>query len=181
MEKKILIIRSVSFQQLDKNLDRIKETFPEPDTIFYLLTHSHGIERAGKYRLLSEIIDYQSRKDFSFFHLPKRLKKEKFHAVVVPVTNKSGAGFLNVFAMALRIKAEKIYRCTPGSDIRRTPRKEIFYRLFKATFYSALAFILTLGSLLILPFLILIAFFLRKSPRDCESGGRCQGAGGIIP
>ncbi|MCX6582974.1 MAG: hypothetical protein NT166_22585 [Candidatus Aminicenantes bacterium] len=166
MEKKILIIRSVSFQQLDKNLIRIKETFPEPDTMFYLLTHSHGIERAQKYRLLSEIIDYQSRKDFSFFRLPKRLKKEKFYAVIVPVTNKTGAGFLNVFAMALRIKTEKIYRCTTGSDIRQTPRKEIVSRLLKATFFSAIAFILTLGALVMLPFLILGALFLRKSHRD---------------
>ncbi len=166
MEKKILIIRSVSFQQLDKNLTQVKETFPAPGTTFYLLTHSHGIERAGKYGLFSEIIDYQSRKDFSFFHLPQRLKKEKFHAVIIPVTNRTGAGFLNVFATALRIKAEKIYCCTLASEIRQVPRKEIVSRLLKATFFSALAFILTLGSLVILPFLILSALLLRKSSQD---------------
>jgi hypothetical protein len=166
MAKKILIIRSVSFQQLDKNLGRIKEMFPTPGATFHLLTHSHGIVRAATYGMFAEIIDYRGRKDFSFFHLPKRLKKEKFHAVIVPVTNKTGAGFLNVFAMALRIKTEKIYRCTPGSDIRQTPRKEIVSRLLKATFFSAIAFILTLGALVILPFLILGALFLRKSHRD---------------
>lgn len=165
MEKKILIIRSVSFQQLDKNLAGVKETFPAPGTTFYLLTHAHGMARAGQYGMFAEIIDYQSRKDFSFFHLPRRLKKEEFHAVIVPVTNNTGAGFLNVFAAALRIKTEKIYRCTPASDIRQTPRKEIISRLLKATFFSALAFILTLGSLLILPFLILCALLLRESPR----------------
>jgi hypothetical protein len=159
---------------LDKNLIRIEETFPAADTTFHLLTHSHGIERAGKYEIFSEIIDYQSRKDFSFFHLPKRLKKEKFHAVIVPVTNKTGAGFLNVFAMALRIKAEKIYRCNPASEIRQVHRKKIITRLLKATFFSALAFILTLSSLITLPFLILVAFFLKKSPRYYESGGRGQ-------
>ena len=164
-----MIIRSVSFQQLDKNLCRIKEMFPTPGTTFYLLTHSHGIERAGKYRVFSEVIDYQSRKDFSFFHLPRRLKKEKFHAVIVPVTNKTGAGFLNVFASALRIKAEKIYRCTPASDIRQVPRKEIISKLMKATFFSAMAFLFTLVSLVILPFLILGALFLRKSPREIST------------
>lgn len=169
MEKKILIIRSVSFQQLDKNLIQVKETFLAADTTFYLLTHSHGIERAGKYGMFSEIIDYQSRKDFSFFHLPQRLKKEKFHAVIVPVTNKTGAGFLNVFAMALRIKAEKVYCCTPASDIRQAPRKEIISKLLKATFFSALAFIFTMVSLVILPFLILYALLLRKSPRDTQT------------
>jgi hypothetical protein len=169
MGKKNLLIRSVSFQQLDKNLGRIMEIFPTTGATFYLLTHSHGIVRAGKYGIFSEIIDYQSRKDFSFFHLPKRLKKEKFHAVIVPVTNKTGAGFLNVFAMALRIRTEKIYCCTPASEIRQTPRKEIISRLLKATFFSALAFILTLGSLLMLPFLILTAFLLKKSARDPQT------------
>ncbi|MDQ1354160.1 MAG: hypothetical protein QG657_4469 [Acidobacteriota bacterium] len=166
MEKKILIIRSVSFQQLDKNLIQVKETFPAADITFYLLTHSHGIERAGKYGIFSEIIDYQSPKDFSFFHLPKRLKKEKFHAVIVPVTNKTGAGFLNVFAMALRIKAEKIYCCNAASEIRQAPRPGIISKLLKATFFSVLAFILTLGSILLLPLLLLAALILKKSPRD---------------
>lgn len=162
MGKKILIIRSVSFQQLDKNLGPLKEMFAAPDTIFYLLTHAHGIERAGQYGLFTEIIDYETRKNFSFFHMPRRLKEEIFEAVIVPVTNKSGAGFLNVFLAVLRMKTKSIYGCTPASDIWVISRPQIFSRLLKATFFSAIAFVFTLGSLLILPFMILYFLYLRK-------------------
>lgn len=164
-EKRILIIRSVSFQQLDKNLVQVKETFSGQEVSLYLLTHSHGVERGEKYGIFTGVIDYESPGDFSFFHLPNQLKKEKFQAVIVPVSNQTGAGFLNVFALALRIRPREIYCCTPSSDIRLVPRKEIITRLLKAGFFSAAAAVFTLVSLVILPFLILPALLFKKSTR----------------
>lgn len=168
MKKNVLIIRSVSFQQLDKNIIRIKEAeaFAGPDSIdwaFYLLTHSHGTNRARKYETLSGIFDYRSRKNFSFFHIPKKLAKEKFHAVIVPVTNKTGAGFLNVFLMTLRLKTKKIYCCNLVSDIWEIPRLKIIFQLFRSMLFSLVSLVLTFISLLLLPFLVFPSLLMGKS------------------
>ncbi len=163
-EKKILIIRSVSFQQLDKNIVRIKEAFPDSmDGAFYLLTHSHGLNRARKYETLAGIIDYQGRKNFSLFHIPKKLAKEKFHAVIVPVTNRTGAGFLNVFLMALRLKTQKIYCCNLVSDLWEIPRKKIILHLLRASLFSLVSSIFSFIFILFLPLLIVPSLLIGKS------------------
>ncbi|MCP5108000.1 MAG: hypothetical protein GY950_31715 [bacterium] len=164
-EKKILIIRSVSFQQLDKNVMGIMEKFRAGDWAFYLLTHSHGMNRAGKYEMLAGTLDYRSRKNFSLFHLPGELKKNTFDAVIVPVTNKTGAGFLNVFLMTLRIKAEKIYCCNLVSEIWRVPRRKILFHGVKAVLFSAVSILFTAVSIILIPVLILPSLLLGKSKK----------------
>jgi|GEM_PF-305584 len=162
-KKRVLIIRSVSFQQLDKNVVRVKEMFPGAE--FYLLTHSHGVNRARKYEMLSDVFDYRSRKNFSFFFIPRRLKGERFDAVVVPVTNKTGAGFLNVFLLALRlkgIKPGKIYCCNLVSEVWHIPGRKIVFQAGRSFFFSAAALVLGFVSLPIIPVLLLISLLFGK-------------------
>jgi len=169
MKKKILIIRSVSFQQLDKNLAAIAKQFPVGGGQWelHLLTHSHGIPQARSYKAISQLIDYGSRGNFSFFHLPRCFKKSKsapgdrgasgadnkeekgYEAIVVPVTNKSGAGFLNVLFMSLRIPTRSIYMCNLLSEIWKVSRKRIVFLALKSCFFSLFA------AVMILPLLIL--------------------------
>lgn len=160
----MLIIRSVSFQQLDKNVIRIKEMFPNVE--FYLLTHSHGVNRAGKYEMLSDIFDYRNRKNFSGFFIPRRLKRERFDAVVIPVTNMTGGGFLNVFLLALRLKvlkSGKIYCCNLVSDIWHIPGRKIVFLSIRSFFFSLISLVFTFVSIVIIPFLFLSGLLIKKS------------------
>jgi hypothetical protein len=156
----------VSFQQLDKNMIRVKEMFPGAE--FCLLTHSHGVNRAGKYEMLSDVFDYRNRENFSFFFIPRELKGERFDAVVVPVTNKTGAGFLNVFLLALRLKGLRpgtIYCCNLVSDIWPIPGRKIIFQAGRSFFFSAAALVLGFVSILILPFLLLSSLIYEGPPK----------------
>ena len=163
MKKKVLIIRSVSFQQLDKNLEKIESQFPVSKKDlweFHLLTHSHGVQRAVSYKAISQIIDYKSRRNFTFFHLPPVLKKSRYGAIVVPVTNKTGAGFLNVLAMVLRIPSDSIYICNLTSDIWKVSRKRIVFQVVKSGLFSLFSVVLLLSLLVFL--LPALGFFFIK-------------------
>ena len=167
-KKRVLIIRSVSFQQLDRNVVRVIEMFPGSD--FCLLTHSHGVNRARKYGMLSDVFDYRSRKNFSFFFIPRWLKGERFDAVVVPVTNKTGAGFLNVFLLALRLKGlrppGRIYCCNLVSDIWHIPGRKIVFQAGRSLFFSAAALVPVLVSLPIIPVLLLFSLLFEKFEKE---------------
>jgi hypothetical protein len=167
MKKKVLIIRSVSFQQLDKNLEKIEKQFPvsRGEWECHLLTHDHGTRRAASYKAISQIIAYGSRRNFTFFHLPPGLRKTRkdnsrrsrkpgYEAVVVPVTNKTGAGFLNVLAMTLRIPSASIYICNLTSDIWKVSRRKIVFQVVKSSWFSLLSVVLVLPLMIfILPVL----------------------------
>jgi len=161
MKKVVLIVRSVSFQQLDKNLEAVSRRFPGRE--FHLLTHSHGRERAGSYALIDRIYDYDSRRNFSFFHVPGLLRRKKenprlpYDAVVVPVTNKTGVGFLNVMMMALRIPSGGVYVCNLTSEIWKVSHRQIVFRSLRSSVFSILAGVFTIpfgiiGGMILLPF-----------------------------
>ena len=161
MKKKILIIRSVSFQQLDKNLNALVKEFPAHQYELHLLTHGHGMERAKTYKALSKIIDYSSRKNFTFFHLPTLLHK-KYDAIIIPVTNTTGTGFLNVQALALRIPARKIYICNMVSRIWEISQSRILMDMFKGFVFTVFSLALTLPAALILVPPLLLGLLFRK-------------------
>jgi len=112
---KALIVRSASFQQLDQNLPKIMEAFPQYH--FNLLTHEHGVKLAEKYRDLNEIICYSFSESFSVFRREPKLNGVRYDAVIVPVSNLTGAGFLNVFFFSFSIKAKKRYICNMVSEV----------------------------------------------------------------
>jgi ADP-heptose:LPS heptosyltransferase len=114
--KKLLIIRSVSFQQMDNNLQKIKATFPEHE--IHILTHEHGKSLAEKYKDIDKVWVYPYRKGFSIQRKVAELKQQAFDVVVIPVTNISGAGFSNVTLFSLTIPAKKRYLCNLVSKIR---------------------------------------------------------------
>ena len=161
MKKKLLVIRSVSFQQLDKNLEAIETNFPVSNGSweFHLLTHAHGVQRAKSYQAISRIIDYGSRKNFTVFHLPQCLKKKKevYDGVMVPVTNKTAVGFLNVLVMALRIPSASIYICNLTSRIWKISRKKILLQALKSCIFSFLSLVF------IIPFLVIFLLVLPLS------------------
>ena len=62
--KEVLIIRSVSFQQLDKNLPAVKDLFPGHK--ISILTHEHGALLARKYRDVETVYIYPFREGFRY-------------------------------------------------------------------------------------------------------------------
>ncbi len=113
--KELLIIRSVSFQQLDLNLPDIIKQFP--DYKISLLTHEHGVELAKKYSEISEIYVYEYTGSFDKKNKVKSLSNKHFDTVIIPVTNITGVGFLNVLKYGLSIKADRYCMCNVVSDI----------------------------------------------------------------
>ncbi|MDG0794581.1 hypothetical protein OMP38_29885 [Cohnella ginsengisoli] len=58
--QEVLIVRSVGFQQLDNNLPKIKEKFP--NSRLSILTHEHGVKLAEKYGDIDRIYSYPYKK-----------------------------------------------------------------------------------------------------------------------
>lgn len=166
MKEKVLIIRSVSFQQLDQNLAAIVKEFPPESFQLHLLTHRHGMERAQTYDALSNIIDYEHRGNFTLFHLPSTLKKTGYDTVIVPVTNKTGLGFLNVLALAFRIRSMRIMVCNMVSELRQVSRASILLRGVKAVLFSLIAGLGTLVVGVVLSPYLLIRLVLAKKRKN---------------
>ncbi len=114
--KRVLIIRSASFQQLDNNLASILEQFK--DWELHLLTHEHGRRLAEKYKDFSAILVYPYLGPFQRNTAIPDLPSRKYDAVLVLVANLSGAGFANVFDFASSLGAAGLYQCNLVGEIR---------------------------------------------------------------
>jgi len=152
--KELLIIRSVSFQQLDKNLVAILERFP--DHKISLLTHEHGVLLAQKYKAIEQIYVYPYKEGFAYRRKVKELKDREFDTVIIPVTNLSGAGFMNVFLFSLALKAKQRFVCNVVSEFRRVSKTSILLMGLRNQLFSSLSILLTLVvglfTILLLPF-----------------------------
>lgn len=152
--KELLIIRSVSFQQLDKNLVAIRERFPEHR--ISLLTHEHGVLLAQKYKAIERIYVYPYKESFAYRRKVKELADREFDTVIIPVTNLSGAGFLNVFLFSLSLKAKKRYVCNVVSEFREVSCARILLMGLRNNLFSLFSFVFTIVvgffTVLILPF-----------------------------
>lgn len=105
--KKILVVRTVSFEQLDRVIKRLKEDGPM--SVIMILTHSHGKDMAAQYFGKENIFVYNRRGNYTLFHLPRELSGHVFDEVILPVTNLRGNGFFNVFLFSVRVSAKKRY------------------------------------------------------------------------
>ena len=114
--KKLLIIRSVSFQQLDMNLREIISTYPGHKVT--LLTHEHGVKLAEKYKAIDEIVVYPYKQSFSYSRTVKALAGRQFDVVIIPVTNITGAGFANVLWFSLSVKSRYRVICNVVSRLK---------------------------------------------------------------
>ena len=162
--KEILIIRSVSFQQLDKNLPIVKKRFP--DHKISVLTHEHGAPLARKYKDVETVYIYPYRGGFQYKDRANEISGTIFDAVIIPVANITGAGFFNVLKFSLSIKTGRRMICNVTSEI--TEIKPAAIRLIgvKNGMFSALSMVLT--SVLALPlvlFLPLRLFLLQKEAK----------------
>lgn len=165
--RKVLILRSVSLQQLDQNLPAIQAAFPGAE--FHLLTHPHAIAECRKVPGLAKVIPLASAASFSPFRLPRRIRRERYAAAVVPVSNLSGVGFANVFLTALASGAQDIYRCNLVSEIVRIEKTALLGRFLASFPLRLLA--LTLTTVLVVPALLwMLLSRLRSWPGSGRKG-----------
>lgn len=169
--KRVLIIRSVSFQQLDKSLVAVRQRFPGAE--LHLLTHSHGLEQAAGYKDIVRVIDYGSRKNFSSHHIPSSLAGGvSYDAIIVPVTNITGVGFLNVLGVAFRIDSKQVFICNLVSDFREVPRRSIVFLNVRASLLTVLATFFTIPFFIImLPVLSIMFIFQGLGKRSKKKVG----------
>ena len=153
--KNILIIRSVSFQQLDLNLPAIKEKYGECN--ISLLTHEHGVKLAEKYADINKIYVYPYKEGFNINKKVDELRNLKFDVVIVPVTNITGSGFFNVLKFSKSINAEERVICNVVSELKPFSMGNIYSLQLKNYFMNIIAFICTT---ILSPF-ALIALLLR--------------------
>ncbi|HYH02954.1 MAG TPA: hypothetical protein VEC37_07615 [Bacillota bacterium] len=137
--KELLIIRSASFQQLDKNIGVIAERFPEHN--IHILTHEHGVLLARKYKMIKEIFVYPYRSGFSYWKKTLEIKEKTFDVVIVPVTNLSGAGFFNVLLFSLSIKACQRFCCNVVSELTALSPGGILILGLKNSFFKLIAWL----------------------------------------
>ncbi|MCH3964306.1 MAG: hypothetical protein LKE46_08510 [Clostridium sp.] len=139
--KNILIIRSVSFQQLDLNIVAIKDKYPGYS--IDLLTHEHGVKLAQKYRDVDNIYVYPYKEGFKSGNRVGEIEDKKFDIVVIPVTNISGAGFFNVLRYSKMISADKMVMCNVVSDLKEISYFQIYFMNIKSIVFKILSVILT--------------------------------------
>lgn len=156
--KEILIIRSVSFQQLDLNLAAIKKQYR--DCRFSVLTHEHGLLLAQKYQDIAQVYVYPFKEGFSFLRPVKELQGKVFDTVIIPVSNLSGAGFLNVLFFSLTIKCKSRIICNLISELRPVTSGQIIRYGVINKVWSLLSLLLTL--FLAIPVLFLLPFGLKR-------------------
>ncbi|GAB6039385.1 hypothetical protein JCM17961_00580 [Endothiovibrio diazotrophicus] len=111
----MLIVRSVSVQQLDGNLEAIRAAFP--DHSISILTHPHGVAAVEKYPALEHVYRYRHSGPFRFGRGLEELRGEHFDRVVVPVANPTGGGFFNVFLFSFSLPASRRVVCSSLGEI----------------------------------------------------------------
>lgn len=152
--KKLIIIRSVSFQQLDLNLKAIKEKYPDHE--ISILTHEHGVKLAEKYKDIEKIYVYPYKSGFQSGNKVKEIENVKFDVVIVPVANLSGAGFFNVLKYSLTFKTDKIVMCNLVSDLKDMTRTSIYLLEASNFLFKVVSGIFTgIVSIIFIPFLFL--------------------------
>ncbi|WP_286885380.1 hypothetical protein [Aneurinibacillus sp. UBA3580] len=113
--KTLLIIRSASMQQLDKNLVEIEKKFPGYE--IHMLTHEHSVKLVEKYKSIKKVYVYPYKEGFQARNKVAELQGKAFDGILIPVTNITGAGFFNVLRFSLTLRAKQRFICNLVSDI----------------------------------------------------------------
>lgn len=138
--KKLLVIRSVSFQQLDNVLAVMRTKFPGFE--LHVLTHQHGRKIANKYAYVDKVLTYPYQGSFSLWKPLTGVDVQYYDALVVPIANLSGAAFTNVQLFSLRQSSGDRYLCNLAGEIRKISVGGIVFRAVVSAFYHCVAILL---------------------------------------
>ena len=139
--KKVIIVRSVSFQLLDKLLPTIKNYFKKAE--YSLLTHPHGATIAQATNQYTQVFTYNHSTSFSFWKASSPELKQRFDAVVLPVANLTSGGFCNVLLFSLKINTGSRYICNSVGELSAITTQEIVGKWLKTFLCKSLAIVIT--------------------------------------
>ncbi|MFD2116977.1 hypothetical protein ACFSTH_19350 [Paenibacillus yanchengensis] len=161
MLKRALIIRSASFQQLDRNLPEIQQQMP--GYVFDLLTHEHGVKLAEKYEGINKIIPYSYKQSFNRKLKVNGLPSKPYDAVIYVVTNMTGVGFWNVLQFAFTIPANHYIQCNMHTELKTMTKAQFYKGVFFKWMQRFISLITTgLCSILVIPYLFFKFFQIRS-------------------
>lgn len=116
MKKKVLVVRSASYHQFEKNLDAIACAFP--DAQLTLLEHRGRLYAAKRYSdRLERIAIYPSDGIFTSAIPPKFQQGERFDDAVIQYANLDGEGYGNVTRFAFCLPADRLWSCNAESKL----------------------------------------------------------------
>ncbi len=156
VKKKVLVVRSASYYQFEKNLDAIKEAFP--DARLTLLEHRERLYAAKRYSDQFERIEiYPSDGMFTSAILPKISQEERFDDAVIQYGNVDGEGYSNVTRFAFCLPADRLWSCNSDSKILPLTRLGFLSRRILGICMAALNLF---GLIVLTPLFILAAPFI---------------------
>lgn len=160
---RLLIIRSVGLQQLDKTLPAVRAAYPNHE--IHVLTHAHAAEAVRSYQDVDHTHIYPYREGFSMFR-PFR-EGGPWDVVIVPVGNLTGAGFFNVFLFAARFKSKTFAWVNLVESIQPFQKLGLLAKGIGQILYYVFALISTI---ILSPFLFILlpimCIFLRGKPGE---------------
>lgn len=165
--KNLLVIRSVSFQQLDLQSENLGKRFMGYKT--HLLTHPHGSDIAGTLNGFDKVITYPKSGNFSFWHYDKNSIVKNYDAVVIPICNKAVFGYLNVIFFSLRIATSARYICDGHGNINKLSPWDITKMLALSAVAKPVAILF--GSLSVPPIILITTglLFIRKARKRYQT------------
>ncbi|KJR41847.1 hypothetical protein MCHI_002224 [Candidatus Magnetoovum chiemensis] len=140
--KNILIIRTTSFQNLDRILKTLKITHNSIETIT-VLTHEHGKAFAEKYDDINTVLVYPFKGNFSVFKYPKNMENLRFDTTIIPVDNLTGRGYLNVYIFTLRINTKNRLTINKKQEIKPLSKKHIAFLTLNSYLYFTTSLMFT--------------------------------------
>ncbi|MBF0471924.1 MAG: hypothetical protein HQL48_11210 [Gammaproteobacteria bacterium] len=171
--KRLLLVRSVSLQQLDLILPQLRQRFAGVEIA--VITHAHSVPELTATEGVAEVVVYPYKRPFSPFWrwgergsaLAARLSLHPSEGVVVPVTNHSGYGFLNVLLFALSIPAESRWMFTAGGELEPLAVGKLLLRGVKQLLLATVALLVTVA---LTPFVLLLLPLLFLGQKGDDSG-----------
>ena len=170
MKQSGLLIRSVSFQQLDRIWPQLMRTFP--DHQFSILTHQHSLETAAGYAEVVEVIPYPSKGSFQFWRLPYPVRSRQWDLVIVPVGNSSGSGFLNVYLAAMAMSAKQRFQVNLAGEFRPVRCITIFILFLRNVSFAAVALPAAICLWMVWLFCFILVLAAQRHRHPCSPGGK---------
>ena len=145
IKSRILVIKSVSFKELDIALEHVKNE--QPDHEIELLLHAPSVLLDEVYPFINRFHFYVEEGKIEKKYLPSEVKKTRYDEVVVPVNKRFGRGFYNVLLAAKSIEAERIIMYEIGKD---TAKKTIVHRKHEVFLFSMKLISYTIGGIVLI-------------------------------
>ncbi|MGB0372276.1 MAG: hypothetical protein ACPGN3_13165 [Opitutales bacterium] len=151
IEKTVFVVRSVAVENMDGALEACRKRWPEKELVAITDFECHP-ELVADSRISDAIVPNELSNGFR----GAWLTNEQAEVVVVPVANRNGVGYANVFKFMKGVKAREWYLAQRGGTLKRVDFSTIL-RQVRIEWWSRI---------LLVPVSYVLTFFMtRREPR----------------